>query len=61
MKKEPTVLETILWVIVAVFLVLLLTVGLDRKEGDESCGNIIYRNNDQEKSCNQELPIEKMT
>ena len=61
MNKEPTVLETVMWIILAVFLVLLLTVGFDREEGDESCGNIIYRNNDHGKSCNQELPVEKMT
>lgn len=60
MKKEPTGLETIFWILLAVFLVLLLTVGLNRQEDSEPCENTIYRNN-HEKSCIPEMPLEKMT
>jgi hypothetical protein len=63
MKKEPpSVFETILWALLAVFLVWFLTVGVHREEDDDDiCDKIHKMNKDVQVLECEKLNFKEMT
>ena len=60
MKKEPpSVFETILWALLAIFLVWFLTVGVHREDDDDICDKI-HRVNKEALEC-ERIDFKDMT